>query len=78
MAEETIHYQVIKTTKAVRFCVRCGGSGTEGQRAYHNQVIDTKCSSCNGTGKAEWKHETRVDLVEALKELNIIKNIPNE
>ena len=78
MAEETIHYQVTKTTKSVRWCVRCGGTGKEGQRAYHNKVIMETCSSCRGTGKAEWSHETRVDLLEALKELNIIKNIPNE
>lgn len=78
MEKETIHYQVIKTTRSVRWCVRCGGSGKEGQRAYHNQVIDVKCSSCNGTGKAEWTHETRVDLMEALRELNVIKSTNNE
>lgn len=72
MSDE-ITYQVIQAVKVIKWCPRCSGSGKESQKAYHNRVIEQQCSYCHGTGKYIYTNETRVDLLEALQKLNIIK-----
>ena len=50
-------YLVLKKTRAVTTCPKCAGVG---------------CPGCVN-GKLELIHDTEVDLITALKELNLIK-----
>lgn len=72
MADKT-EYLIDKVTTGFRFCTNCSGSGIAHERAYHNQTIPVKCLTCRGTGRVEIKHTTRATLIEALKDLNLIK-----
>lgn len=71
---EEVTYEVIRVTHGIRFCPRCGGSGTTRENVYHNQLVTGTCPSCKGTGRTWVKHETRIPLIDALKELKLINS----
>lgn len=63
---------VIKRSVIYRPCKICNGNGTR-QRTFRKMNFVEDCSNCKGSGQAPNYITEEVPLIEALKELSIIK-----
>jgi len=71
MDSEQVTYEVKKVTTGIAFCKVCGGTGKTTARG--SRTRSGKCIVCGGRGKTKITHETTVNLLDALKDLNLIK-----
>lgn len=65
-------YIVIKRSIMYRPCKYCNSTGTV-TRTFRKTTFVEQCLKCNGTGKTKNVINEEVPLIEALKELSIIK-----
>jgi len=67
-----VEYNVKKKTTAFVQCSDCSGTGKKSRTFQGAKFVDN-CFRCKGTGREAITHETDVTLLQALKELNLIK-----
>ena len=72
MPENNIKFLVKKETYKFIICSSCQGTNTT-TRKFQGHVFTDTCRTCKGTGREKLTYGTEVSLLEALKELNLIK-----
>lgn len=72
MPNNEIKFLVKKETYTFILCSTCQGTNTTTRR-FQGHVFTDPCRTCKGTGREKLIHGTEVSLIEALKELNLIK-----
>lgn len=65
-------FVVTKRIFKYRWCSSCNGVGSK-SRTFRGSKYVVPCVTCKGTGREKYTHETEVSLIEALKELKLIK-----
>lgn len=68
---QEVRLLVKKETFTFRLCSKCSGTCKPAKRSKFS--FNDTCGTCHGTGKERFKHITEISLLEALKELNLIK-----
>ena len=67
-----VNFIVKKETYTFRVCSSCLGK-SKTKRKFQGHTFEEPCRKCKGTGREKLTHQTEVSLMEALKELNLIK-----
>lgn len=68
-----IEFKVIRTETATRQCVTCGGVGKLFRKTKHGTFAEQCHASGCQNGKYTIEHRTETNLLDALKELGLIK-----
>lgn len=67
-----VRFLVKKETYSYTYCSSCNGSGKKSRKFKENTFVQN-CTTCGGNGRQKLTHQTEVSLMQALKELNLIK-----
>lgn len=70
--KKTTEFLLTQITFSFTWCQSCNGSGIK-SRTFRGQKFVNDCSVCKGTGRQKLTNRTEVPLLQALKELNLIK-----
>jgi len=70
--KDEINFLIPKITYSYTWCRLCEGSGKK-SHTFKGTVFNEPCRHCKGTGRERLEQRTEVPLLEALKELSIIK-----
>jgi len=65
--------QYIKRTPVFIKCRKCGGTGTQTIKEYHNQYREEDCFLCNASGEIESIEET--DVTQEIEKLYVRRSL---